>query len=84
MTAFIAVLEPNPKCKMGCNGTGKITHYIKKQGKEARKKSICACAFIQYDNDDFEQVLTHMAKLVGRKVSRKSGVVTPDEARLGL
>ena len=83
MSTFVAVLKPDPKCK-NCLGRGKIKQLIVKGGNEYRKVSICACAFIEYENDDFEQVLTHMAKLVGRKVSRKSGIVTPDEDRLGI
>ena len=81
MSIFIAILEPNPKCK-DCRGTGKIRYYTKKRGQEARKISICGCCFIQYENDNFEEVLKKMAELAGRKVSRKSGVILANETKL--
>ncbi|KKN53600.1 hypothetical protein LCGC14_0600960 [marine sediment metagenome] len=84
MSVFVAVLEPNPNCKLGCNGSGKIRHYRKVDTQEHRKICICSCVFIQYESDDFEEVLKHMAKLSGRPVGRKSGIVTAEEARLGV
>ena len=81
---FVAVLEANPRCKLGCYGTGTVKHTKTVRLTKVSKDSICACAFVQYMEEDFELVLQHMAELAGRKVSSKAGIVSLDEARQEL
>jgi len=77
---FVAVLEPNDKCNLGCHGTGEIRHLIKKGTKSATKQSICPCCEVTLLSQDPNETLEQLAEITGRSVAEfRGGILTPAE-----
>ena len=66
-TVLVAVLVPNPDCKIGCNGTGVINRMHMKMYKE----SICACCAITFRSNDIDETMSALQDLIVRNLEDK-------------
>ncbi len=61
------VLVPDPKCKIGCNGTGTFT----RMHLGIYKKTVCACCAITFISDDLEETMSALQGAITMQLEEK-------------
>lgn len=75
---FVVVLEPKPRCKYGCYGTGIRNHIEPAKGARSTE-TVCPCCKVTVLSKDPEEALKKLADLTGHRISTIEKIVSPKE-----
>ena len=79
---FVAVLKPDEKCKIGCNGNSILKHMpMTSNGVPKGANSveiICACCKVTILSKDPEEALRKLAEITGREIKSSSIISTSE------
>ncbi len=51
---IVALIHPDPKCKIGCNGNA----FINRMHRKEYKVTVCACCAVSFHSDDLEETMS--------------------------